>query len=329
MKKNYPQASLPPDTPPLLLVIVDTEEEFDWAKPHSRDETRVSTVRYQDRAHKVFDRYGLRPTYVIDYPVASQPEGFEPLRALHQDGRCQIGAHLHPWVNPPHVEEVTARNSYPGNLPAELEEEKLKVLTATIEENFGLRPHIYKAGRYGIGPNSAEILARNGYRIDTSIVPTWDYRADGGPDFRGLDHNPFWLGTSKSVLTLPVTAGFAGALSTDGQLLYDRLSGPTGLACHLPGIFSRLGLVERIRLTPEAVSFRENRRLTRALLARGCRVFSYTYHSPSLAPGHTPYVDCEADLARFIGDIDRYVDFFTGEAGGRPSTPDEVLSLVS
>ena len=147
--------------PGYLLVVVDTEEEFDWAEPHNSAATGVQNIAEQYRAHQLFDRYEIRPTYVVDYPVASKPEGYQPLRQLQDDGKCQIGAHLHPWVSPPFEEDVCNFNSYPGNLPTQLEQEKLARLAALIKENFGALPNSYKAGRYGVGPNSAKILADN------------------------------------------------------------------------------------------------------------------------------------------------------------------------
>src|SRR4029077_14909777 len=131
---------------------------------------------HQNRTQEIFDRYGVRPTYVVDYPVASQETGYRPLREWLDDGKCQVGAHLHPWVNPPFDEEVNARNSYPGNLPAALEKEKLRRLTEIIEANFGHRPTVYRAGRYGIGAATGAILEELGYEIDTSIVPFTDFR---------------------------------------------------------------------------------------------------------------------------------------------------------
>src|SRR3546814_15137427 len=44
---NRPAAQrsrLPADHPPLLLVVIDTEEEFDWRLPHSRENTAVSAM---------------------------------------------------------------------------------------------------------------------------------------------------------------------------------------------------------------------------------------------------------------------------------------------
>ena len=170
------------DDTPLLMVLIDTEEEFDWSRPLGRENTGTTTIAAQQRAHRVFERYGIRPIYTIDYPVAET--GFAPLRELHQDGLCDIGAHLHPWVNPPHDEKVNNANSYPGNLAPELERAKLSRLTDLIGQRFELRPTVYKAGRYGVGHATAEALEQLGYEIDASVVPESDFRADEGPDFR-------------------------------------------------------------------------------------------------------------------------------------------------
>ena len=56
------------------------------------------------------------------------------------------------------------------------------------------------------------------------------------------------------------------------------------------------------------------------MAARGHRLFSLTYHSPSLEPGHTPYVRSEADLDRFLGAIEQVLAFFRDEMGGRFTT---------
>ena len=81
-------------------------------------------------------------------------------------------------------------------------------------------------------------------------------------------------------------------------------------------------------INPSEGAFEEQRRLTRALLRKGHRVFSFAYHSPSLAPGNTPYVRTEADLRGFLGRIEQYLEFFTGEVGGRAATPFEVKALA-
>jgi hypothetical protein len=49
------------------------------------------------------------------------------------------------------IEQITDENSYPGNLPADLEREKLVQLTRSIEENIGVRPASTKQADTGSG----------------------------------------------------------------------------------------------------------------------------------------------------------------------------------
>lgn len=319
----------PAATKPLLLVVIDTEEEFDWAKPHDRASRSVACIGEQHRAQAIFARYGIVPTYVVDHPVATTRASAAIFRAWSAAGDCVVGTHLHPWVNAPEVEEVTARNSYPGNLPPELEREKLRVLTAAIADNIGVQPTIYKAGRYGLGANSAAILADLGYEIDLSVVPDTSFAEDGGPDFRGLPDEPFWFGPDGRLFEIPLTRGFPGALSRWGRELYEAVSTPLGLRLRLPGILSRLRLLERIQLTPEGVTAEENIRLVRHLLRGGRRVFTYAYHSSSLLPGGSPYVRSADERNQFLSEMNKFFNVFFNEFGGEAATPYQILAITS
>ena len=324
-----PLANLPPDLPPLLLVVIDTEEDFDWTLPFDRNATGTQSIQSQNLAQHIFDRYSIRPTYVVDYPVAATAKAAPTLRRFLDEGRCQIGTHLHPWVNPPHDETVSQRNSYPGNLEPSLERRKLEALTAAIESAFGVRPVLYKAGRYGLGAASSEILQDLGYEVDLSIVPHTSFAGDHGPDFVGLPDRPFWFGEKNSLLAIPLSRGFVGLARRCGPALHLSLTSPLAARFHLAGIAARTGMLERITLSPEGFTLDEQCRLARALVAGGHKVFSLTYHSPSLTPGNTPYVRTERDLDIFLKNIEGFVRFFLEELGGRPSTPMEIKRIAS
>lgn len=310
------------------MVIVDTEEEFDWSAPLSRANRSVNSVAAQSAAHEIFAKYGVVPTYVVDYPIAVTESSIGVLTDLLKAGVCEIGAHLHPWVNPPDVEDVNAFNSYPGNLPADLEREKLEILSAAIENNIGFRPRVYKAGRYGLGINTAAILKETGYDVDLSVVPYTSFAADGGPDYRTFGASPYWFGAKRKLLEIPLTCGFAGVLATSGPRAFPALSSDLGMKLRLPGIAARLRLLERIRLTPEGIDHAAHRRLINSMLAEGHRVFAMTYHSPSLQPGNTPYVRDKADLKAFLGTLRRTLDYFLNEIGGKATTPGALFRLL-
>lgn len=305
---------------PALYVVVDTEAEFDWTQPFARDLVGVSAMAAQDRAQAIFDRHGLHPVYVVDYPVATQPAGFAPLQKILRRGGCEIGAHLHPWTNPPFTEEVSVANSFPGNLPAALEEAKFLALLAAIERSFELKPMFYKSGRFGIGPNTVPMLARHGIAVDFSVLPGADFSPVGGPDFRALRPVPY-LTAGGQVLAMPMTRGPLGPLGALEQPLNWLLDRRLARTLKLRGALSRLNLFNRATLTPEGVSAAQQIALIEALARRGCRAFVLSYHSPSLAPGNTPYVRSEAEVVGLLDRIEAVCRYFLGPFGGRAGDP--------
>lgn len=322
-------ARIDEDTPPLLIVVIDTEEEFDWEGPLSRESTSTESIPTQYLAQDIFARYGVIPTYVVDYPVATSEAASRFLRGYADQGLCEIGTHLHPWVSPPHQEDVNFYNSYAGNLPADLERAKLECLTDAITASFGQRPVIYKAGRYGVGANTTGILEDLGYKIDLSVVAKTWFTDDGGPDFSTFDYQPYWFGQDHSLLEIPLTASYTGWLETIGPNVFPWVTSDIGCTFRMPAICARLGLLERIRLTPEGIDFQSLKRLTQTLMRQGCRVFCMAYHSPSLQPGLTPYVDDEAGLKQFLQTIEDYLAYFVGDLGGKPTTPTRLYDQLA
>jgi hypothetical protein len=149
-------------------------------------------------------------------------------------------------------------------------------------------------------------------------VPHTDLSGDGGPDFRGVPDAPHWLG--NGLLEVPLTVGFLGAMPALGEKAGWLFDSPGAERLHIPGVLARTGLVARSRLSPEGTPAAEQCRLIETMARRGHRIFSLTYHSPSLAPGHTPYVRDEEGLARFLGDIEQVLTFFRDQMGGRFTT---------
>ena len=311
------RANFAPEFGRRFVVFVDTEEEFDWGAPFDRKARAVGHIAALPEANRRFVERGVAPTYLVDYPVADDRKSADALRAIAAAGECDIGAHLHPWVNPPHDEEVNAANSFVGTLPAELERAKLLALTAKLAEAFGTQPIAYRAGRYGVGANTAAILAEAGYRLDVSVRALFDYRDQGGPDFTDYPIDPYRL--RDDLLEVPLTTCLAGPLRRwPGLTRFARLRGP----------LARFGLLNRIPLTPEGVPLDEAGTAIETLLARGTRLFSLSFHSPSLVPGHTPYVRDEADLRRFWAWWDGVFNLFARH-GIEPVRPGEIVAAAT
>ncbi|WP_068073838.1 polysaccharide deacetylase family protein [Novosphingobium lentum] len=306
-----------------FILTVDTEEEFDWTKPFDRSGHGLGHVPRLAKFQQFCEGRGVCPIYLIDYPVATDPAAAEVLADAVAAGRAEVGVQLHPWVNPPHDEDINVHNSFAGNLPADLERAKFRKLRDAIEQNFGAPPMIYRAGRYGVGPATAQLLSDSAIAIDTSVRARFDYSSGGGPNFRSHPLEPYWIDQRGGLMELPLTSVFWGLLRRQGELLYPALWRMPSLR----GALARLGLLERIPLTPEGVSEDEAIKGIDIAIDDGLPILVFSFHSPSLRPGHTPYVRDEDDLDRFYGWWRAVFDYLE-QRSVKPTTVREIIGAV-
>lgn len=283
-----------PDFVPAALLTVDTEEGFDWDKPFTRDQHDLDHVEHIPRFQTFCEDIGVSPLYLVDWPIVQSARAKEIIGDAVRRGAAEVGVQLHPWVNPPFDEEVTTHNSFAGNLPADLEREKFTRLRDAIEEAFGKAPISYRAGRYGLGPSTKAILQDNGVLVDTSVRAYFDYSDQDGPNYEHFPNHPYWISRDPALLELPVTSVYRGALAGSGPTLFPKLS----RIPRAPGIASRTGLLERVRLTPEGTPLGAAKKAIDAAIDADLPVIVLSFHSPSLAPGNTPYVHTERDVDR-------------------------------
>ncbi len=304
-----------------LIVTIDTEED-DWGYTH-RPAYPVENIRQIPHLQQMFDEYGILPTYLITYPVATDETSVGLLREIAESGRCEIGTHCHPWSTPPFEEEMTERNSMLCNLPADLVYRKIGTLHDAITRNFPDRPTSFRSGRWGYGPGVAAALDRLGYTVDTSVTALTDWRASEGPDFSHNFPDPYYFNPEAidraeptgRLLQVPATVGFLKDDFRHANALFSRLKSLPAL--HLVGIFDRLGWCNKVTLSPEQSTSEEMIALLRILIRKKMPLANLFFHSPTLSPGLTSFVRTEADRVDFLNRI-RAVLQFAKEAGLEP-----------
>lgn len=307
-----------------LLVTVDTEEEFDWSGVGVTQTWSMNHAAHLGWFQDLCESFGVKPTYVVDYPFATTDVSIGALRPAHDRGACEIGAHPHPWVNPPIREAVSPRNTYLANLPMNLQQEKVSRLTDAIRNAFGHQPTTFKAGRYGFDPALVPFLGSLGYNTDTSVMPFCNFSSDGGPDYRSAAWKPYWLRTNgqakREFLEVPCTAGFNRWPFELYNSVFQRTAEPPSKWFRLRGILDRMSILRHIVLSPELASEADCLNLMRLIAAHPPAVLNITLHSPSVMPGCTPFVRTEQDLQRFRSQLSRMFQTAVHELRALPMT---------
>jgi hypothetical protein len=316
-----------------MVVTIDTEED-QWGP----SEGRPSAVNLLSlpRLQSLFDRYGIVPTYLVNYVVASDGEASQILMEICDKGRCEIGTHLHPWNTPPLLEELTNRNSMLGNLPYEMQLEKIGFATDFLSKKFQVKPTSFRAGRWGLGKDTIKALISCGYRVDTSATPFVSWESSEGPSFVTVPSEPYFVDSMGNIcsgmandklLEVPATIGYSRWPFYKWHCAYELLERfPSRLRAK--GLASRLGLLRQVWLSPEQESTANMLLLSRILISRGIKVLNLFFHSNSLVPGLNPFVSTEADLKEFYSRIAAYFEDLLGLADVMPLRLSQVRELV-
>lgn len=304
---------------PAFLIGVDTEADDQWTR-EGRQQRSVHNAARLPRLQSLCDRFGLRPSYLVTWEMATTPESRDVLKDLAATGRCEIGMHLHPWSSPPFRPEDLA-GTYPSQLPSPLLERQLRELSQVIEQELGVKPASYRAGRHGFDERSVPILESLGVQVDTSIDPLFNEVRKGGPSFAGAPLSPYRLDVvdvrrrgSSRLLEVPVSAETSPRLPKSLERLYTSLP-------PLPwrSYFKRLGLRAQW-LRPSYTSLPETLALATRLARRGLPCLNLLFHSSELLPGGSPYHHDQADVDRFFASLERLFAHATAGLGARGRT---------
>ena len=80
-----------------FIISIDTEED-NWNTPFNPP--TLENIRRIPIAQELFDKYSIRPTYLVTYAVVCESQSVSVLKPILDAGRCEIGTHLHPWNTP-------------------------------------------------------------------------------------------------------------------------------------------------------------------------------------------------------------------------------------
>jgi hypothetical protein len=305
-----------------LLVGIDTEGDNQWDATARANQT-FENIHALPRLHAMFERIGLRPTYLITYPVAADARCGDVLRGLLAQGNCEIGAHHHAWETPPCTPADIETHPYASTLPRAQFEGQLSSLTMAIERAVGGRPVSYRSGRFGFSADHVSTLERFGYLVESSVAPLFYEAHKGGPDLVGAPLTPYFLaydcatcpGTSN-VLEVPVSAALNRRLPKLLQFAYARAPRPYTTK----RVLRALRIVRMRWLRPSYSSLADMIALARDLAGAGEPVLNLLFHSSEAIVGGSPYNRTQAELDAFFERLEKFLRFATREVRAVPAT---------
>jgi len=293
-----------------FLLTIDVEPDSPrWA---NITEFQLQNIAHLDRLQAVCDRYGVRPTYLTTYAVATHPDAEKVLARLAASGRCEIGAHLHPSDTPPKLQRRTPQTSIP-HLPADVKEAKFRNLHEALASRFG-RPTGFRAGRYRLDADSVRILESLAFRADTSVTPHVSWVLEKGPRWANAPETPYRLSRSdpgrpgdSRIVEIPITIREGRRFSlARGRLVSDLFSMPFhSLPRPLSRVFEWARPVRPIWLRPTYLDAKALVSLLDDILDRERdATLNMMFHSNEIAPGRSPFVRTEAEAEAFLDRVE-------------------------
>ncbi|NJD62440.1 MAG: hypothetical protein FIA93_06935 [Deltaproteobacteria bacterium] len=295
-----------------LVITIDTEED-NWSDYDAAP--ALSNIPRLLKLQELFDAYKAKPTYLVSYPVAADAGSSSLLRTIMEDGRCEIGAHLHPWNTPPFEEKRCVENTMLFRLDPELQYRKMVSLHAKIRENFGVEPVSFRTGRWGFDLTVARNIHRLGYKVDTSVSPYLNWETYHGPDFSGWTPEPREIpigngaAPDKSLLEVPATIGYLQSNQELCDTVYNAISASRLRHFRLRGVLDRLNLLNKVWLSPEPDTSEKMIRLAATFGKMDFPVLNLFFHSPSLKHGLTHFTKTVEEEKELFDRVERFLAY--------------------
>jgi peptidoglycan/xylan/chitin deacetylase (PgdA/CDA1 family) len=181
-----------------FVIGVDTEQDVDRKYVHTGEYRNVTEGI--SRLLDIFDDFKAKPTWFITPDVAQYCGDFFSELAMKHD----VGCHVHPEyfngsIKGMRMEKILPQFSY---------EKQLKMLheaSDIINQNIGVYPRSFRAGRFAVNMDTLRALESCGFNVDCSMTPFANWRFHGTTLLSCKTFPHFIHIGSRDILEIPVT----------------------------------------------------------------------------------------------------------------------------
>jgi hypothetical protein len=295
-----------------LVVTIDVEPDCTPTWRYSIPLTfKGVSIGVKEILQPLFNKYKIKPTYLINNVVLENEESIEVFRRL--DGEFELGTHLHPeFIEPEKKYFDYAAKKGEANCcfyPEVIEFQKIKNITELFQSKFGYTPISFRAGRFSAGNNTMQSLIRLGYKVDTSVTPhiCWEDKSRESPvDFREAPEQPYFVGKnilqqsiSRELLQVPVSIA-----RLNSNIISDFFKSGFGLrrkvryykSQWLRPVYSNLGELKKV------VEYYRSKYASNDLI-----VLNMMFHNVEVLSGLSPYATSEQHVRTYLKTLE---DFF-------------------
>lgn len=292
------------------MITIDTEGDNLWEYKIG-DPVETKNARALPRFQKLCDKFGFKPVYLTNYEMAQDPFYVEFAKAAQDEGRCEVGMHLHAWNNPPYFELPAAEKGLPYLIeyPESVMREKIREMDNLLTEKFGMKPVTHRAGRWAMNQTYFDLLIENGYKVDCSVTPHIDWRTSVGltqnscgSDYRDMQEWPSVVASSDgmgTIMEVPVTVGFDHHFRTKRVLKHPRK------------ILEEMKLALKGRLVwirPNGKNLKQMLRYVAKMAKSDFPYLMFMIHSSELMAGGSPTFRTKESIEKLYDDMEVLFD---------------------
>ena len=297
----------------VFILTVDTEEEWDWEGPFPEKDFSVKNLAKIPAFQSFCDEHGIRPCYFVDYAAAKGAVENKVFENALKQNTCELGAHLHPWANPPYFDKPNEANSHVVNLPIEQVEAKLDELVSTFVNELDYQPTSFRTGRWGISEEIMHLLWSRGFTVDSSVYPYYSnefFTCQGSPigAYWPDTQNVLRAGAQRDIMEIQASVGFNRKYFALADAVHHAAESVPLKYIKTVSLLWHTNLLRKIYMSPEVMDAQDMVALARKIHENGSNYINMYFHSSNLIKNGTGCFNVDDPFQVICSRISQVID---------------------